>query len=207
MLPLFADRPGNFAPGEGCRYCNVAFDLAGLMVEKATGDTYRHRVQTQVFDRAGMGDSGFFSMDIVEPRVAEGADLVEGRWVRNIYSYMPIGTPSGGAHSTVGDMETFLAAVQDGGLLGPEATTMFLTPQARHSEVEGETLYMGFGLEFTFDVEGALLYYEKEGINAGTSAVLRHYPSTGTTLAILSNMEDGVWEPRSLIDSMLGESS
>jgi CubicO group peptidase (beta-lactamase class C family) len=205
MLPLFSDRQGNFAPGEGCRYCNVAFDLAGMMIEKATGHSYRERVQSHVFDRAGMGDSGFFSMDVVTPRVAEGADLVDGRWVRNIYSYMPIGTPSGGAHSTTADLDRFLSAIRDGDLLGSEMTTMFLTPQARHSEGEKGTLYMGFGLEFSFDPDGGLLYYEKEGINAGTSAVLRHYPSTATTLTILSNMEDGVWEPRTMIDSMLEE--
>lgn len=207
MLPLFVDRPANFAPGEGCRYCNVAFDLAGLMIERATGDSYRQRVQTHVFDRAGMPDSGFFSMDIVEPRVAEGADLVEGNWVRNIYSYMPIGTPSGGAHSTVADLERFLMATQDGTLLGPGMTTEFLTPQVKHSEGREEMLFMGYGLEFTFDLDGLLLYYEKEGINAGTSAVLRHYPSTRTTLTILSNMEDGVWGPREEIDSMLREIS
>lgn len=207
MLPLFVDRPANFAPGEGCRYCNVGFDLAGLMIERATGDSYRQRVQTHVFDRAGMADSGFFSMDIVEPRVAEGADLVEGSWVRNIYSYMPIGTPSGGAHSTVADLERFLMATQDGKLLGPDMTTEFLTPQAKHSEGKEEVLFMGYGLEFTFDLDGSLLYYEKEGINAGTSAVLRHYPSTQTTLTMLSNMEDGVWGPREEIDSMLRETS
>jgi hypothetical protein len=66
---------------------------------------------------------------------------------------------------------------------------------------------MGYGLEFTFDIEGSLLFYEKEGINAGTSAVLRHYPSNGTTLTLLSNMEDGVWEPRAMIDSILREAS
>jgi len=203
MLPLFIDRPGNFAPGQGCRYCNVAFDLAGLMVEKATGDSYRQRVQTRIFERAGMTESGFFSMDVVEPRVAEGADLVEGKWIRNIYSYMPIGTPSGGAHSTVADLDRFLTAARDGELLGTEMTTLFLTPQVKHSEGSGGTLHMGYGLEFTFDTAGSLLFYEKEGINAGTSAVLRHYPSTGTTLTLLSNMEDGVWEPRSMIDSML----
>lgn len=179
-------------PGEGCRYCNVGFDLAGLMIERATGDSYRLRVQTHVFDRAGMADSESFSMDIVEPRVAEGAGLVEGSWVRNIYSYMPIGTPSGGAHSTVADLERFLMATQDGKLLGPDMTTEFLTPQAKHSEGKEEVLFMGCGLEFTFDLDGSLLYDEKEGINAGTSAVLRHYPSTQTTLTMLSNMEDGV---------------
>jgi CubicO group peptidase (beta-lactamase class C family) len=203
MLPLFVGREANFAPGEGCRYCNVAFDLAGLMVERATGSTYRDRVRTHVFERAGMTDSGFFAMDVVEPLVAEGADLVDGRWVRNIYSYMPIGTPSGGAHSTVGDLDRFLAAVRGGELLGPEMTRLFLVPHVKHSEGRRGTLFMGHGLEFLFDPEGALLYYEKEGINAGTSAVLRHYPSTDTTLVLLSNMEDGVWEPSSHIDGLI----
>lgn len=203
MLPLFVHRPGNFAPGEGCRYCNVAFDLAGLMVERATGEPYREQVQKRVFERAGMSDSGFFSMDVVSPRVAEGADLVDGRWVRNIYSYMPIGTPSGGAHSTVRDLDRFLAAIRGGELLGQEMIERFLTPHVKHSEGKRGTLYMGHGLEFVFAPDGTLLYYEKEGINAGTSAVLRHYPSTGITVTLLSNMEDGVWEPSTHIDGLI----
>jgi CubicO group peptidase (beta-lactamase class C family) len=208
MLPLFANKPGNFAPGEGCRYCNVGFDLAGLMVERATGETYRDRVRRMVFSPAGMTRSDFFSMDVVEPDLAEGADLVEGRWVRNIYSYMPIGSPSGGAHSTVGDLALFIEAARRGTLLGTEMTSMFLSPQVRHSSRDGGSLFMGFGMEFTFDREDRLLYYEKEGVNAGTSAVLRHYPDQEITLVMLSNMENGVWGPRRFIDTEIrGETS
>ena len=32
------------APGEGCRYCNVGNVLLGLMIERATGSTYREYV-------------------------------------------------------------------------------------------------------------------------------------------------------------------
>ena len=38
-LPQFVGKPPNFAPGEGCRYCNVGYVLLGLMIERATGRT------------------------------------------------------------------------------------------------------------------------------------------------------------------------
>ena len=36
-LPQFVGKPPNFAPGEGCRYCNVGYVLLGLMIERAMG--------------------------------------------------------------------------------------------------------------------------------------------------------------------------
>jgi CubicO group peptidase (beta-lactamase class C family) len=35
-LPNFVNKPSNFAPGEGCRYCNVSYVLLGLMVERSS---------------------------------------------------------------------------------------------------------------------------------------------------------------------------
>ena len=40
-LPQFVGKPPNFAPGEGCRYCNVGYVLLGLMIERATASTCR----------------------------------------------------------------------------------------------------------------------------------------------------------------------
>ena len=53
-LPQFVGKPPNFAPGEGCRYCNVGYVLLGLMIERATASTYREYVTDHVFARAGM---------------------------------------------------------------------------------------------------------------------------------------------------------
>jgi CubicO group peptidase (beta-lactamase class C family) len=214
LLAQFVDKPANFAPGAGCRYNNVGFILAGLMVEKAVGGSYRDLVEQRVFSRAGMTDSGFFSMDIVEERVAEGADLVNGRWRRNIYSYPPIGDPAGGAYCTITDLGRFMDGARRGELLGEEMTARFFRPATFHSgdaaghsgDAAGKLLY-GYGLEHSFDQSGHLMFYEKEGINAGTSAVIRHYPDSGTTIAILSNMEVGVWEPREHLHRQIWESS
>jgi CubicO group peptidase (beta-lactamase class C family) len=205
FLPQFVNKPGNFAPGNGCRYCNVAFILAALMVERATGVTYRNRVREFVFGPAAMTESGFFEMDKVAPRVAEGADRSDdGTWIRNIYSYPPVGSPDGGAHVTAADLWRFLVAVQNGVLLSSELTRAFLSPVASHSTNDVGERKMGYGLEFQYDTDASLLFYEKEGYNAGTSGVLRHYPAIDTTVVLLGNTANSVWEPRRYIDSMLG---
>lgn len=201
FLPQFVHKPANFAPGQGCRYCNCGFVLLGLMLEQATGQTYRDYVREHVFARAGMDHSGFIRMDRAHEHVAEGADPIrdeEGRiagWKKNIYSFPPIGSPDSGAHVTAGDLDRFLRAVQAGKLLTPVMTAEFLTPRVLYRETEEWKTMYGYGLLFRYDRSGRLVFYQKEGINAGVSAMLRHYPEHDVNVVLLSNMEDGVWEP------------
>lgn len=185
FLPQFAYKEPRVAPGTDCRYCNVGYVLAGLALERATGTSYRDYVREHVFAAAGMTDSDFFDRRDAAPRVAEGGDLDDsGRWVQNLFSYPPIGSPDGGAHATAGDLLRFLTAVRDGTLLDEEHTRLFLTPQVRHDE---ETEY-GFGLEFSE------LGYYKDGINAGASGVLIHYAAADVDAVVLANSEDGAWD-------------
>ncbi|MCC7361157.1 MAG: beta-lactamase family protein [Anaerolineales bacterium] len=210
FLPGFRHKPANFAPGQGCRYCNVGYVLLGLMIERATGLTYRDYVRRHVFAPAGMAHSGFFRMDRVEPDVAEGADPLRDAagavtaWKRNIYSYPPIGSPDGGAHVTSEDINRFLRAVQGGALLSPALTAAFFTPQVLYQERPGgQTEYNGYGLWFRRDAAGRVLSYAKEGINAGASAFLRHWPAAGVTVVLLSNLEDGVWRPMDFVAAQI----
>ncbi len=209
-LPQFVGKPPNFAPGEGCRYCNVSYVLLGLMIERATGSTYREYVAEHVFTRAGMNRSGFFRMDVVEPDVAEGVEAIEvedGRvvgWRRNIYSYPPIGGPDGGAHVTIGDLACFHRAVVEGRLLGPALTAEFLSPKVRHGARGQGSHLMGFGFEFETDADGAVRCYWKEGVNVGVSGMLRHYPMRDITCAVLAVGENAAWRPLKAIDEAVG---
>jgi CubicO group peptidase (beta-lactamase class C family) len=205
-LPQFVGKPPNFGPGEGCRYCNVSYVLLGLMIERATGSTYRSCVAEQVFAPAGMNRSGFFRMDVVEPGVAEGVEAIEGEdggiagWRRNIYSYPPIGGPDGGAHVTVGDLLRFHRAVIGGRLLGPALTAELLSPKARHSARGAGSHLMGFGFEFETDADEVVRCYWKEGVNVGVSGILRHYPRKDITFAVLAVGENAAWGPIKAID-------
>ncbi len=202
FLPGFVHKEPNFEPGEGCRYCNVGYILAGLALESVTGTSYRDYVTEHVFRTAGMTGAGFFDRRDPEPDVAEGWDPVrdpEGRivtWRENIFSYPPIGSPDGGAQVRAEDLLIFLDSLRGGRLLPPELTAAFLSPQALHSTgVSGVALHHAFGLEILIDTDGRTLWWGKDGINAGASGIVRHYPAQGVDLVVLSNTEDGAWRP------------
>jgi CubicO group peptidase (beta-lactamase class C family) len=190
FLPQFAHKPPLARPGVQCRYCNAGYILAGLAVERAAGMPYRDYVRKHVFERARMNDSGFFDRRDAEPRVAEGWDRDRnGRWVANIFSYPPIGSPDGGAHATASDLLRFLDAARGGELLGREFTEEFFLPQVEHDE----DVFYGFGLEFDLDDDGGVRSWYKEGINGGASGIVRSYPDAEVDLVVLSNSEEGAW--------------
>jgi CubicO group peptidase (beta-lactamase class C family) len=201
FLPMFVNKTPNAEPGVESHYCNVGYVLAGLALEKVTGMPYRQYIFDEVFERAGMLDSGFYDRREAAPRVAEGWDRgADGRWTSNIYSYPPIGSPDGGAHSTASDLVVFFDAIRDGRLLDTEYTEEFLTAQVDHDE---ETAY-GFGLEFDLEEDGSVRSYFKDGINPGASGIVRHYIEADLDVVVLSNSEDGAWDVITEIDERVG---
>ncbi len=202
FLPQFVHKPPNFAPGQNCRYCNCGYVLLGLLIEQSSGMNYHDYVRQHIFAQAGMTQSDFLHKAQVHKNIAEGSDPLQDAtgqvlgWRTNIYSFPPIGSPDGGAYVTAADLDRFLRAVQAGQLLSPALTTAFLTPQVPYrTRDDRSTIQYGYGLWFHVDQTGQILYYQKEGINAGVSAVLRHYPAQDINVVLLSNMSDGVWQP------------
>jgi CubicO group peptidase (beta-lactamase class C family) len=209
FLPQFVHKPANFPPGQGCRYCNCSWVLLGLMIEQVTGMTYRDAVRQNVFARAGMARSDFFCMDRVHKNVAEGADAIVGEdgsivgWKKNIYSLPPVGSPDAGAHVTAGDLERFLRTVKAGKLLSAELTEAFFTPQVRDREIDDWVRWYSYGLWFYVGQAGEVVCCEKEGINAGVSGMIRHFPEQDINVVILSNMMGGAWKPVWKIHEMI----
>jgi CubicO group peptidase (beta-lactamase class C family) len=211
FLPQFVNKPANFSPGEGCRYCNCGYVLLGLLIETISGMIYRDFVRAHVFAEAAMTASDFFRMDRVNHNVAEGCDpsrdatgQVVG-WKRNIYSFPPIGSPDACAYVTVTDLDRFLRAVMAGKLLSPELTRAFLSPQVVHSRRDNWTEMYGYGLRFYVDRSGEVFCFEKEGVNVGVSGIISHFPDQDITATLPSNMEDGVWELAWKIHEMVVE--
>ncbi len=209
FLPQFIHKLPNFPAGQGCRYCNCSYVLLGLMIEKITGMAYRDYVRQNIFTPVEMVHSDFLRMNRVHDNVAEGCDPVhddQGNvvgWQKNIYSFPPIGSPDGGAYMTAGDLDRFLRAVHAGKLLSPELTEAFLTPQVQDREMDGWTRRYGYGLWFYVDRSQQVVCYQKEGINAGVSGLIRHFPAQDINVVMLSNMERGVWEPVRTIHEMV----
>jgi CubicO group peptidase (beta-lactamase class C family) len=209
FLPQCAYNEPRFAPGEATRYCNCSYVLLGLMVERASGTPYRDYVVRHVFAPAGMTRAGFFRMDRIEQDVAEGADPLIGGdgavvgWRRGIYSYPPVGSPDSGAYVTAHDLTMFHDALRGCRLLGEELKAAMLRPKEDYGELPTGTHRTGYWFEFEVDPRGEITTYWKEGVNVGVSALLSHWPRCDVTFAVLSNRQDGAWEPIAAIETAL----
>ena len=201
FLPQFIHKEPNFPPGQGCRYCNCSFVLLGLMIEKATGMSYRDYVRKYVFEKAGMEHSDFLDMGQVNENVAEGSDPIRSEegaitdWKRNIYSYPPIGSPDSGAYVTAGNLDRFLRTLQSGQLLSQELTEAFFSPHVDYKDKDGWIMKYGYCFWFYVEADGKIVCLQKEGVNAGVSGAMRYFPAQDINVIMLSNMEGGVWEP------------
>lgn len=216
FLPQFIHKEPNFEPGEGCRYNNVAFVLLGLVIEKITGQKYHEYIKENVFEKIGMKNSGFYSMDGVNENVAEGyAEICNEKdeiigWRKNIFSYPPIGSPDGGAHTTVADLDLFGRELYNGRVLSKAMTESLFTPKVVNKKYEKFTAMMGFGYEFIVknDNNNDVIYVTKDGCNAGVACKFNYYPSIDTTLVVLANQDCNVWAlAREVQDLLIGKIS
>lgn len=202
LLPLFVDRPPDFAPGERFAYSDANFVLVGLILERLTGRTYADVMRAEVFEPAGMAATEIGSFDD-EPRdLASSYVTAEGpyeTWRTNLYMVPATSMPDGGMIAPAGDLIRLVDALDDGTLLSPDLATRMRQPQGPVSETEG----YGYGCWLRL-AEGAVVAWGHGGYDPGISALLGHYPATGTTLVVLGNDDASAWEASRQLAAGLG---
>jgi CubicO group peptidase (beta-lactamase class C family) len=116
-LPLFADLPLAFEPGTRQEYSNAGYLLLGLVVEKASGQSYDDYVREHIFVPAGMSDTAAFPVDEVTPNRATGYTRELGDGLQDNRKTLPFrGSSAGGGYSTVDDLLRFANALRAGKL-------------------------------------------------------------------------------------------
>lgn len=107
-LPLFVDKPLEFAPGSSQRYSNAGYIVLGLVIEKLSGMTYDEYVKTKIFAPLGMNDTAAYDSDAIVPKRAIGYTRGEDGVLRaNIYMRPGRASSAGGGYSTVMDLYRF----------------------------------------------------------------------------------------------------
>jgi CubicO group peptidase (beta-lactamase class C family) len=209
FLKNFVFKEPNFKAGSNVRYCNCSFILLGLAIEKITAMKYQDYVTKNIFKKAGMTGTGFFSMDGINENTAEGYTNItdtEGNIIgykKNIYFYPPTGTADGGAYTTAEDLNRFLIGIQNGTLLNKEYLDILMQPHCNfyeskeNNQIQGLYKRNGYAFEFFMieDKKEPFCIY-KDGCNYGVSAMFSYYPEKDISLVLLSNQESNVWAMR-----------
>lgn len=144
MIDQLADLPLIFQPGTNWEY-SVATDVLGRLVEVVSGARFDAFIQTRIFDRLGMVDTGFYAPESKHDRLVayyKGADLMDpmkpgltrlenapypGAYLRP----MPRLSGGGGLVSTLPDMLALVRSLLRGGeqLLKPETIAEMMRNQ------------------------------------------------------------------------------
>jgi CubicO group peptidase (beta-lactamase class C family) len=96
-----------WAPGDGWRYSNKAFDALGDVIAKVSGMTFEKYVQSHILDPLGMEASSFFYPDIDEALRTTGHVGAPAR-VSEVYPYNRRHAPSSTLNSSVGQMVNWM---------------------------------------------------------------------------------------------------
>ena len=210
--PLLRDLRQKDPPGARAVYNNGAYILVGMALEEQIGLAFPAIARLEVFEPLGMGESGFWALDEVVPRLAVGylppADEVppeepEATWRTNVHAVPVMGGPDGGMQTTVRDLVRLIDGVSgrgDGaGFLAPATRAELIGPH-----VASDDGVFRFGRGVLHVGEGASARFGHTGEDPGASARIWTYPATGERVAVVSNVTEGAGAVTRRIDALLG---
>jgi D-alanyl-D-alanine carboxypeptidase len=127
FLPLFVGKPLEFEPGTSQRYSNAGYIVLGLIIEKASGQSYYDYVRDHVTSPSGMKSTDSYFVDASVPSRAEGMSFrglngMQPKRVSNLPSLPGRPSSAGGGYSTVEDLLRFTEALQHERLLSRKWT-------------------------------------------------------------------------------------
>ncbi|MFI5973226.1 serine hydrolase domain-containing protein [Streptomyces sp. NPDC051452] len=145
LIALSLDKPRTNAPGAAYSYSNTNFVVAGLLIEKLTGQSVRTAYERRIFEPLKLRDTFYVHPDTAIPgRYARGyltPDAAGDELVDATAQTVSWAQSAGAVISSAEDLNTFYSALLGGRLLSPAA----LAEMERFQRVDGTTAY-GLGL-------------------------------------------------------------
>ncbi len=186
LLALFQEEPFDFEPSEQYRYNNSGFYLLGMIIERASGETYREYLDAHLFGPLGLTGSSYCDERPIIPARAEGYEAVNGELMNDLYLSMNQPGAAGALCSTVPDLLSWASALRAGQVVSGESYRQMTTPATLS---DGSATGYGFGLGVGELNEHARVSHGG-GIN-GFNTMLATYPEEELDVVVLSNTEGG----------------
>ena len=185
-VPFYADDSLSFTPGNRMQYSNSGFALLGLIVERASGQSYFDYMKKHIIDRASMKRAAFVDVRAHPSDVAIGYAKPQDGGASVIENWDFIeqhSSPAGGAFASAPDLVAFSRALWGGKLVNAELVNRFTTGQV----AMGPQMQYAFG----FGV-GKIGTWRQVGHNGGipgANAEFMMFPDQGIDVVVLANID------------------
>jgi D-alanyl-D-alanine carboxypeptidase len=176
-----AHDPFEFAPGTQWRYSNVGYLVLGLIVEKASGESYAGYLQARIFQPLGLKATRYCGPARVVGHRAAGYVQRDTSVVDAPYTSMTALFAAGGICSTVGDLAAWNRALAQGRVVGPASWARMTTPEGA-----ARAHAYGYGLSVA-PFEGHRLVGHG-GELAGFKGASAYLPDDSLSVTVLTNL-------------------
>lgn len=184
LLALFAPKPFDFPPGERFRYNNSGYYLLGMIIEKASGESYGDYIRKHLCEPAGLLRTRYGSnADLIKNR-AQGYRMVDGKLANDELIGMSQPGAAGAILSTAEELVLWQLAFVGGKIVTADSYELMTMPFMLNSGVDSN---YGFGLQLG-SRKGQPIVSHGGGIN-GFNSQLSYHPESKLSIAVISNCE------------------
>jgi CubicO group peptidase (beta-lactamase class C family) len=188
VIAYFKDLPLDFVPGSQWSYSNSGYFLLGVVIEKASGESYETFIQKNILQPLGMSESGYDRASAIVENRASGYSINRPYYdIINAPCYdVSFKFAHGGLYSTIGDLYKWDQALYTDQLVSQETLNTIFTSTVSIPGIDG--LY-GYG--WIISQQSGHRVIEHSGNVFGFVADLARYPDDQVTIIVLSNTD---WE-------------
>ena len=195
LVALFEKLPPSFPPGEQCLYSDSGFVLLGLVVEKASGQSFGDFVHNYISGPLAMPSTVMGHNKLIIPLRAAGYTGKPGAWQNAPYISQVTPFTAGSMMSNPGDLINLAAVLMtDGPLLQPANRAAMIAPAPLSGggtcnyPLPGAEGSFGYGLELvTFDSLPDHRAVGKSGVFPGFGSYLVTFENSDLSMVLLAN--------------------
>jgi len=188
-VSLFKDRNLISTPGQGYNYTSYGYVVLGLIIESVSGMSYESYMQTNIWDKAQMHNTGveYFGRDVAKKSLLYHKNS-RGRINLANQTDLSDRIPGGGFYSTVSDMLRFGDAVLNNSLI--KASTFKMMLENPNLKAEGNGYGFGWYLYGENPNYGNVVGHN--GAQTGASTFLMLLPDQQTSIVVLANTSGAI---------------
>jgi CubicO group peptidase (beta-lactamase class C family) len=184
-ITIFQGRELLFEPGTQYQYSTYGYVLLGRVIEVASGQSFNDYIQINIFDKAGMAQSG---VDIFEQEYQNKSAFFyrtrKGKIKNADANNLSNRVPGGGIYSNAPDMLKFGQALLNGTLLQDSSLALMQT----YPDVDrGKNNPYGMGLFLYGDNPTVGPVIGHSGEQTGAAAQMMLFPEKKAVIIVLSN--------------------
>ena len=182
-LKIYKDSALAFVPGTRYLYSSWGYFTLGCIIEKVTGKSYAQAMKEEIFNIAGMQNSGSYLHTQIVPKRASGYDYGFGDFVSADFRDQSNTMGTGDIYTTVEDLFKFHAALTENKLLNRALTAEMFTPGMRPARYG----YGWFNQNFKYTATDSVAVNYHLGSTEGFISFFLRIPETNSMIVILCN--------------------